>query len=87
VSASLVTDIIVILAAAAEMERMWSPRVFSRRVGIRLSQVEVRFEDLNIETDVFVGSRALPSVTNEFLNYAQARRPENSASTDPVDSI
>ena len=47
-------------------------RMLPCRVGIKLSQVEVRFEDLNIETDVFVGSRALPSVTNEFLNYAQA---------------
>ena len=42
-----------------------------RRVGIQLSQVELRFEDLNIETDVYVGSRALPSVTNAFLNYLQ----------------
>ena len=44
-----------------------------RRAGIRLSQVEVRFEDVSIESDVFVGSRALPSVTNEFMNYLQAR--------------
>lgn len=43
------------------------------RVGIELCSVEVRFEDLDIETSVFVGSRALPSVTNRFLDYAQAR--------------
>lgn len=41
------------------------------RVGITLSNVEVRWQDLDIETDVFVGSRALPSVTNAFLDYAQ----------------
>ncbi len=28
-------------------------------------------QDLDIETDVYVGSRALPSVTNAFLDYAQ----------------
>lgn len=42
------------------------------RVGIELSTVEVRFEELEIETSVFVGSRALPSVTNRFRDYAQA---------------
>ncbi len=42
------------------------------RVGIELSSVEVRFEDLDIETSVFLGSRALPSVTNRFIDYAQA---------------
>lgn len=28
-------------------------------------------QDLDIETDVYVGSRALPSVTNAFMDYAQ----------------
>ena len=28
-------------------------------------------QDLNIETDVYVGSRALPTVTNAFIDYAQ----------------
>lgn len=41
------------------------------RVGIQHSTVEVRFQDLAIETDVFVGSRALPTVTNAFLDCAQ----------------
>jgi len=41
------------------------------KVGIELSTVEVRFEELEIETSVFVGSRALPSVTNRFRDYAQ----------------
>ncbi len=42
------------------------------RVGIELSTVEVRFQDLEIETSVFVGSRALPSVTNRLRDYIQA---------------
>ena len=46
----------------------WWPRM--RRAGIRLSQVEVRFEDLSIETDVAVGSRALPSVQNSLIDLA-----------------
>lgn len=51
----------------------FSPNKFPCRVGIHASHVEVRFQDLNVETDVFVGSRALPSVSNAFLNYLQVR--------------
>lgn len=40
-------------------------------MGITHSTVEVRWENLAVETDVFVGSRALPTVTNAFLDYAQ----------------
>ncbi len=32
--------------------------------------MEVRFEDLSIETDVAVGSRALPSVSNNLIDMA-----------------
>jgi len=35
--------------------------------------VEVRFEDLSIETDVAVGSRALPSVQNSLIDLASVR--------------
>ena len=31
----------------------------------------MRLQDLHIDTDVYVGNRALPSVSNEFLNYFQ----------------
>ncbi len=31
---------------------------------------EVRFQDLNIATTVSVGSRALPSLTNDIINMA-----------------
>ncbi|GMI82038.1 pleiotropic drug resistance 12, ATP-binding cassette G40, PLEIOTROPIC DRUG RESISTANCE 12 [Hibiscus trionum] len=34
------------------------------RVGINLPTIEVRFENLNIEAEAFVGSNALPSVLN-----------------------
>jgi hypothetical protein len=40
-------------------------------VGIQLSTVEVRFEDLDIEAEVFLGARSLPSVTNRFIDYIQ----------------
>ncbi|KAL8118563.1 hypothetical protein AgCh_016184 [Apium graveolens] len=35
------------------------------RVGVELPTIEVRFENLNIEAEAFVGSRALPS----FINF------------------
>ncbi|XP_041002180.1 pleiotropic drug resistance protein 1-like isoform X1 [Juglans microcarpa x Juglans regia] len=47
------------------------------RVGIDLPAIEVRFEHVNIDAEVFVGSRALPSCFNfcisiveGFLNFA-----------------
>ncbi|PON32553.1 ABC transporter-like [Parasponia andersonii] len=46
------------------------------RVGIELPTVEVRFEHLNVDTETYVGKRALPSFINfpintidGFLNY------------------
>ena len=41
------------------------------RVGIELTQVEVKFEDLTIRAKVMVGSRALPSVTNAYRNVVE----------------
>lgn len=38
------------------------------RVGIEIPKIEVRFEKLSIEGDVYVGSRALPTLLNATLN-------------------
>jgi len=43
-----------------------------RRAGITLSTIEVRFEALDIETDAYIGSRALPTIPNAFIDYVQA---------------
>ncbi len=42
-----------------------------RRVGMELPEVEVRFENLTIESSVYVGSRALPSVLNAYRNVIE----------------
>ncbi|XLR65566.1 hypothetical protein HN51_008078 [Arachis hypogaea] len=42
------------------------------RVGIRLPTVEVRFQNLTIEADCYVGSRALPTLPNVALNILEA---------------
>ncbi|KAF8035905.1 hypothetical protein BT93_C1815 [Corymbia citriodora subsp. variegata] len=46
------------------------------RVGLEFPTIEVRFEHLNVETEAYVGSRALPTIFNftanileGFLNY------------------
>ncbi|KAK4428051.1 Pleiotropic drug resistance protein 1 [Sesamum alatum] len=41
------------------------------RVGIHLPTIEVRFEHLNVETEVHVGNRALPSFKNFFINILE----------------
>ncbi|XP_062091838.1 pleiotropic drug resistance protein 2-like isoform X4 [Humulus lupulus] len=38
------------------------------RVGIQIPKIEVRFENLWIEGDAFVGTRALPTLLNSTLN-------------------
>jgi len=42
------------------------------RVGIRLPTVEVRFQNLTVEADSYVGSRALPTLPNVALNIAES---------------
>ncbi|XP_051135572.1 pleiotropic drug resistance protein 1-like isoform X2 [Andrographis paniculata] len=41
------------------------------RVGIELPMIEVRFEHLKVETEAYVGSRALPSFVNFFTNILE----------------
>ncbi|EYU21593.1 hypothetical protein MIMGU_mgv1a000235mg [Erythranthe guttata] len=41
------------------------------RVGIELPTIEVRFEQLNVGTEAYAGSRALPSFLNFFANFLE----------------
>ncbi len=41
------------------------------RVGIEMSRVEVRFEGLRVDADVFVGGRAMPTVLNSVRNFVE----------------
>ncbi|KAK1355725.1 ABC transporter domain-containing protein [Heracleum sosnowskyi] len=38
------------------------------RVGISIPKVEVRFQNLSVEGDAYIGSRSLPTLSNAFLN-------------------
>ncbi|KAL5562676.1 hypothetical protein UlMin_032423 [Ulmus minor] len=38
------------------------------RVGIKLPTIEVRYENVNVETEAYVGTRALPTFFNFFIN-------------------
>lgn len=38
------------------------------RVGIDIPKIEIRFEQLSVEGDAFVGSRALPTLLNSTMN-------------------
>ncbi|KAK4834395.1 hypothetical protein QYF36_021902 [Acer negundo] len=42
------------------------------RVGIEVPQIEVRYEHLSVEGDVHVGSRALPSLINFYMNAIES---------------
>ena len=46
------------------------------RVGLNIPTIEVRFEHLNVEAEVFVGSRALPTFVNFVSNIAELRVKE-----------
>uniref|UniRef100_A0A5B7ABS0 Putative pleiotropic drug resistance protein 2-like n=1 Tax=Davidia involucrata TaxID=16924 RepID=A0A5B7ABS0_DAVIN len=42
------------------------------RVGIEVPKIEVRFQNLSVEGDAFVGTRALPTLLNSTLNTIEA---------------
>ncbi|KAF9593931.1 hypothetical protein IFM89_026174 [Coptis chinensis] len=42
------------------------------RVGIILPEVEVRYEHLNVDTEVYVGGRAMPTLLNATLNAIES---------------
>ncbi|XP_027179658.1 pleiotropic drug resistance protein 2-like [Coffea eugenioides] len=42
------------------------------RVGIEIPKIEVRFQNLSIEGDAYVGTRALPTLWNSTLNTLEA---------------
>ncbi|KAI4355588.1 hypothetical protein L6164_004346 [Bauhinia variegata] len=42
------------------------------KVGIRLPTVEVRFQNLTVEADCYIGSRALPTLPNVALNLLES---------------
>ncbi|ONK59473.1 uncharacterized protein A4U43_C08F6790 [Asparagus officinalis] len=42
------------------------------RVGIHLPTIEVRYENLNIEAEAYVGNRGLPTILNSTLNVLEA---------------
>ncbi|XP_060169752.1 pleiotropic drug resistance protein 2 [Lycium barbarum] len=42
------------------------------RVGIEIPKVEVRFQNLSVEGDAYVGKRALPTLLNSTLNTIEA---------------
>ena len=41
------------------------------RVGIDLPTIEVRFEHLSVDAEAYVGSKALPTIFNFFVNMLQ----------------
>ncbi|KAK8713618.1 hypothetical protein V6N13_148830 [Hibiscus sabdariffa] len=41
------------------------------KVGIQLPRVEVRYEHLNVEAEIYMGSRALPTLVNTTQNIAE----------------
>lgn len=43
------------------------------RVGVQMSRVEVKFSNLDVSADVMVGSRAMPTVANAFVNTPLVR--------------
>ncbi|KAK2418395.1 pleiotropic drug resistance protein [Trifolium repens] len=42
------------------------------RVGIEIPKIEVRYENLSVEGDVYVGSRALPTLLNVTINTLES---------------
>lgn len=63
-----------ILRVVEEDNEKFLRRVRDRtdRVGIEIPKIEVRFEHISVEGEVFVGSRALPTLLNATLNAVES---------------
>ncbi|XP_061340266.1 ABC transporter G family member 39-like isoform X2 [Gastrolobium bilobum] len=63
-----------ILKVAEEDNEKFLRRLRDRvdRVGIEVPKIEVRYENLSVEGDVYVGSRALPTLLNATLNIFES---------------
>lgn len=46
------------------------------RVGIELPTIEVRYDNLSIEADCYVGNRALPTLWNVTRNMIEVNLPQ-----------
>ncbi|KAG5540559.1 hypothetical protein RHGRI_020691 [Rhododendron griersonianum] len=57
------------------------------RVGINLPTIEVRFEHLNVDAEAYVGGRALPTVSNFFVNIFQALSLEGQKANVAIDYV
>eukprot|EP01018_Ginkgo_biloba_P004085 Gb_15493 [translate_table: standard] len=42
------------------------------KVGVDMPRIEVRFEHLNVDADVYIGSRALPTIPNFAINMIES---------------
>ncbi|KAH6782331.1 pleiotropic drug resistance 1 [Perilla frutescens var. hirtella] len=62
-----------VLKVAEEDHEKFLRKIRSRidEAGIELASVEVRFENLTVEADCFVGERALPTLPNAARNIAE----------------
>lgn len=49
--------------------------MFNNRVGIEVPKIEVRFQDLSVEGEAYVGTRALPTLYNSTLNAIEVQFP------------
>uniref|UniRef100_A0A803P5A5 ABC transporter domain-containing protein n=1 Tax=Cannabis sativa TaxID=3483 RepID=A0A803P5A5_CANSA len=71
--------------SGGSFREVWTaaPDVFSRneaaeeeeeklRAGIEIPKIEIRYENLNIEGDVYIGSRALPTLLYSTLNTLES---------------
>jgi hypothetical protein len=41
------------------------------RVGMELPRIEIRFQNLSVEGEAYVGTRALPTLLNTTLNAVE----------------
>ena len=44
---------------------------FGGRVGIEIPKIQLRYEHLSVEGDVYVGKRAIPSLLNVAMNVIE----------------
>ena len=64
-----------VLASSSSIQFCERLKASACRVGLQFPKVEVRFQHLSLEADVFVGNRSLPSLPNSILNVVEVNSP------------
>jgi hypothetical protein len=69
-----ITTILIVCVTILLIVSLFLLCIYYDRAGVDIPTIEVRFEHLNVQSQVQVGKRALPTITNYMLHILEVSR-------------